>query len=194
MLGRCGRGTVGGLDFEVLSWDLPEVSTSPTASVRWRARFEQSEPVAAAAPALVVNCAALVDLEGCERDPDRAWQVNAVGARNVATAAQRCAATLFYISSDYVFDGATDGSYDEVATPNPLNHYGRSKLAAGPRGDRARRPEGLHHRLRQRHRHLAHGVRGGRVGEGARPAPPAPAELSRAECRPCHLRTGTPSG
>ena len=107
--------------FEVLSWDLPELDITD--------RERTWEQIAAAAPALVVNCAALVDLEGCERDPDRAWQVNAVGARNVATAAQRCAATLFYISSDYVFDGATDGSYDEVATPNPLNHYGRSKLA-----------------------------------------------------------------
>lgn len=120
MLGRAvaARLTDG---FEVASWDLPEIDITDREGTLQR--------IAAAAPALVINCAALVDLEGCERDPDRAWLVNAVGAGNVAAAAERCAATLFYLSSDYVFDGDTDGSYDEVATPNPLNHYGRSKLA-----------------------------------------------------------------
>ena len=103
MLGRAVAARLADR-YEVLSWDLPELDITD--------RERTWEQIAAAAPALVVNCAALVDLEGCERDPDRAWQVNAVGARNVATAAQRCAATLFYISSDYVFDGATDGSYD----------------------------------------------------------------------------------
>ena len=49
--------------FEVSSWDLPEIDITD--------RKRTLEQIAAAAPALVVNCAALVDLEGCERDPDR---------------------------------------------------------------------------------------------------------------------------
>ena len=123
-----GRGMLGsavaarlGDGFEVSNWDLPEIDITD--------REGTLELIGAAAPALVINCAALVDLEACESDPDRAWQVNAVGAGNVAAAAERCGATLFYLSSDYVFDGNTNGSYDEVAAPNPLNHYGRSKLA-----------------------------------------------------------------
>jgi dTDP-4-dehydrorhamnose reductase len=61
--------------------------------------------------------------------PDRAWLVNAVGAQNLALAARRLKSALLYISTDYIFDGQTDLDYDELALPNPLNHYGRSKLA-----------------------------------------------------------------
>ena len=120
MLGRAVAARLADC-YRVLSWDLPEIDITD--------RRRTLQQIAAAAPELVVNCAALVDLESCERDPDRAWQVNAVGAGILAAAAERCAATLFYISSDYVFDGATDGSYDEVAIAHPINHYGRSKLA-----------------------------------------------------------------
>jgi len=80
-------------------------------------------------PDLFINAAAFVNVDRCETEADTAWQVNAVGAQTVALAAQRLGSTLLYISTDYVFDGVTDTDYDEVSTPNPINHYGRSKLA-----------------------------------------------------------------
>ena len=80
-------------------------------------------------PELVVNAAVFVDLEGCEADPGKAWRINAVGAQNLASAAQQVGGSLLYISTDYIFDGKSETDYDEVSLPNPLNQYGRSKLA-----------------------------------------------------------------
>lgn len=80
-------------------------------------------------PQLIVNCAACVDVESCQTEPDRAFQVNALGSQNLAIAAERSDADYLYFSSDYVFDGASGCDYDELAPPCPINQYGRSKLA-----------------------------------------------------------------
>ncbi len=79
-------------------------------------------------PELVVNAAAYTDVDGCESDRDRAFRVNALGARNVALAAHRVGAKLVHISTDYVFDGSKAGPYVEFDPPNPLTAYGKSKL------------------------------------------------------------------
>ena len=105
----------------VLAWDIDEIDITD--------RSRTVDQIAAARPEVVVNSAAFVDLEGCETDPDRAWLVNAVGAGNVALGAEAAEASLVYISTDYVFDGRAESDYDEVAHPNPVNQYGRSKLA-----------------------------------------------------------------
>ncbi len=73
---------------------------------------------------LVVHCAAMTDVDGCEREPERAMVVNAWGAAYVATAADR----VIQLSTDYVFDGRKDGAYMEDDPPNPQSAYGRSKL------------------------------------------------------------------
>ena len=73
---------------------------------------------------LVVNCAALTDVDGCEREPERAMAVNARGAAHIAVAGPR----VIQISTDYVFDGEADGEYAEDDEPNPRSVYGRSKL------------------------------------------------------------------
>ena len=105
----------------ILAWDIEEIDITD--------RARTVDQIAAARPEVVVNAAAFVDLEACEADPDRAWLVNAVGAGNVALGAEAAEASLIYLSTDYVFDGRAESDYDEVALPNPLNHYGRSKLA-----------------------------------------------------------------
>lgn len=120
MLGRelC---RVLGTQHDILAWDIEEIDITQRAGTL--------ERLAAERPDLIVNSAVFVDLEGCETNPDKAWLINAVGAQNLALAARQIDSALVYISTDYVFDGQTETDYDEVAQPNPLNQYGRSKLA-----------------------------------------------------------------
>lgn len=79
-------------------------------------------------PTVIINCAAYTDVDGCEAQPERAFAVNALGARNVAIAAREVGAKVVHISTDYVFDGEKRGSYVEWDAPRPINVYGQSKL------------------------------------------------------------------
>src|SRR5690349_18218502 len=56
-------------------------------------------------PHLIINCAAYTDVDGCERSPELAMEVNARGAGNVARAGINAGAQVYHISTDYVFDG-----------------------------------------------------------------------------------------
>jgi len=78
---------------------------------------------------VIINTAAMHQVEKCEADPARAFAVNALGARNLAQAANSCGARLVHISTDYVFDGGKMEPYLESDCPLPLNAYGNSKLA-----------------------------------------------------------------
>ena len=80
------------------------------------------------APDYVIHTAAFTDVDTCEIEPQRAWDVNALGTKNVAEACEEHGAKLIYISTDYVFDGE-DGPYSEEAPTHPINVYGESKLA-----------------------------------------------------------------
>jgi dTDP-4-dehydrorhamnose reductase len=83
-------------------------------------------------PDVIINTAAYVRVDDCEDNPDKAFQVNALGARNVAVAAQELGAKLVHISTDYVFgggNGSINTPYTEFDEPAPLNVYGKSKLA-----------------------------------------------------------------
>jgi dTDP-4-dehydrorhamnose reductase len=120
MLGR-ELGRVLGRQHDLLAWDIEEIDITK--------RPRTLELLSAERPDLIINSAVYVDLEGCEANPDKAWLINAVGAQNLALAAQQASSALLYISTDYIFDGQTEVDYDEVAQPNPLNQYGRSKLA-----------------------------------------------------------------
>ena len=77
----------------------------------------------------VINTAALSNVPGCEKNPKKAFEVNALGARNLAIACREVGATLMHISTDYVFDGRKSKPYTENDLPNPLNVYGITKLA-----------------------------------------------------------------
>ena len=77
----------------------------------------------------VINCAALVRVDECENTPERAFEVNAIGALCVARACAKLGALCVYISSDYVFDGSKGSAYGESDVPCPINIYGASKLA-----------------------------------------------------------------
>lgn len=83
-----------------------------------------------ARPDVVVHTAAYTDVDGCERDPDTAYRVNALGTWNIACACAEHSAKLIHISTDFVFDGEKNAPYIEWDQPNPLGVYGASKLAA----------------------------------------------------------------
>ncbi|MFN2115218.1 MAG: dTDP-4-dehydrorhamnose reductase [Anaerolineae bacterium] len=85
--------------------------------------------IASARPELVINAAAMTNVDRCEGEPDRAHAINALGARNVALGSRAADAHLLQISTDYVFDGCKDEPYWEFDAPAPINVYGASKLA-----------------------------------------------------------------
>ena len=80
-------------------------------------------------PEIVVNTAAMHHVDNCEQEPENAYAVNAMGARNLAIGTRELGATLVHISTDYVFDGKKRTPYSEDDTPLPLQVYGNSKLA-----------------------------------------------------------------
>ncbi|HET6567529.1 MAG TPA: dTDP-4-dehydrorhamnose reductase [Rhodothermales bacterium] len=80
-------------------------------------------------PGVVVNCAACTQVDLCEREREDCWAVNTTAVEYLAKQCDVTGARLIQVSTDFVFDGA-DGPYSEDARPNPVNFYGRSKMAA----------------------------------------------------------------
>jgi len=79
-------------------------------------------------PDAVINCAAWTDVDGCESNPEKAAQVNALGPENLARASHKANAVFITISTDYVFDGLKEGFYTQRDQPSPISVYGRFKL------------------------------------------------------------------
>ncbi len=92
-------------------------------------------------PQLVVNAAAYTAVDAAETDQANALAVNAEAPRLLAEEAKKIGAVLVHFSTDYVFDGSKKAPYVETDPPNPLNAYGRSKLA----GEEAIRNSGATH-------------------------------------------------
>ena len=77
---------------------------------------------------VVVNCAAATDVDGCERDREGASRINAETPGRIARLCAARSARLVHIGTDYVYDGSLDRPYAEEDEPNPLSHYGSTKL------------------------------------------------------------------
>lgn len=80
-------------------------------------------------PHLVINAGAYTDVDVCQEKRDLAFQVNALGPKNLAVACRHTDSILLQISSDYVFSGTKMAPYVEDDRPDPINVYGQSKLA-----------------------------------------------------------------
>lgn len=110
-------------------WADCEVVAPPHAELA----IEQSERLCDALrrirPDVLVNAAAFHDVDRCETEPARAFEVNAVAVREAARAARDADVAFVTFSTDYVFDGATESPYVESDAPHPLSAYGASKLA-----------------------------------------------------------------
>jgi dTDP-4-dehydrorhamnose reductase len=79
-------------------------------------------------PHIIINCAAYTAVDNAEKEPDKAFLVNAHGAANIAMAAEKFGAALVHFSTDFVFDGNSRVPYVECDTPCPISVYGKSKL------------------------------------------------------------------
>jgi dTDP-4-dehydrorhamnose reductase len=111
-------------NFEVIPLTHKDIEITSIDSVR--------EALLKHKPDIIINTAAFVRVDDCETEQDKAFKVNALGARNVAVVAQELGAKLVHISTDYVFGGESEpksAPYTEFDTPVPLNIYGRSMLA-----------------------------------------------------------------
>jgi dTDP-4-dehydrorhamnose reductase len=94
---------------------------------RWRVEAELQR----LEPTVVINTAALADVDACERDPEAAMRLNAEGPAQLAASCRAQGVRLIHLSTDYVFDGtiAAGAEYDEADAPHPINAYARSKWA-----------------------------------------------------------------
>jgi dTDP-4-dehydrorhamnose reductase len=92
-------------------------------------------------PQLIVNAAAYTSVDQAETDETTARAVNAEAPGLIAEEAKKIGAALIHYSTDYVFDGTKKSPYDETDSVNPINVYGRSKLA----GEQAIRRSGVAH-------------------------------------------------
>jgi dTDP-4-dehydrorhamnose reductase len=106
---------------EITSVGLPEVDFSRPESIR--------EAVRAAQPNVIVNAGAYTAVDKAESAPEPAWAINAAGPQVIAEEAKRLGSLVVHYSTDYVYDGSKMGPWVETDSPNPINVYGRTKLA-----------------------------------------------------------------
>jgi len=120
--GQLGQALQRTLAGETLAGcDLPELDIADRAAI--------GAAIGGFTPDVVIHAAAWTDVDGCARDPERAYRVNAIGTQNVALACARAGAALLYVSTNEVFDGSATQPYREWEPPQPINPYGRSKAA-----------------------------------------------------------------
>ena len=120
MLGHdlCAAFNRAGVDY--VATDLGDIDVGSLDSVRHV--FNDVKP------GMVINLAAITDVDGCESSRDEAFRVNATGPENLALASRDFGSYFVHISTDYVFDGSKNQPYLEDDTPSPLGIYGQSKL------------------------------------------------------------------
>ena len=120
-LARCLAEEAALRGVPLMSAGRPELDLADAESVE--------RAVAAVAPRAIVNAAAYTAVDKAEAEPALAFAINEAGAARLAGAAARHGVPFVHVSTDYVFDGASERPYREDDTPAPLNVYGRSKLA-----------------------------------------------------------------
>jgi dTDP-4-dehydrorhamnose reductase len=121
MLGRDVMLAAGNAGHDLVGFGRAELDITDPAGLARKFDLER--------PDVVINCAAWTDVDGAEGSEQAAFAVNGTGAGNVAAAAAAVGASIVYVSSDYVFDGAKAAPYVESDQVAPLSAYGRTKLA-----------------------------------------------------------------
>jgi dTDP-4-dehydrorhamnose reductase len=123
-------GARGMLGTDLLDeWQSDELIPAGSAEADLRDFTQVEKLVMKVRPKWIILSAAYTDVDGCERNPELAFAVNATGVEHVARAAQTIAARIFLVSTDYVFDGQGTRPYEISDPVAPLNVYGASKAA-----------------------------------------------------------------
>lgn len=120
-LGRALNRVYEGEQVQIINTDVPELDITNLDAVM---RFVREQK-----PDVIMNCAAMTAVDLCESQYEKAFQINAVGPRNLSIAARETGAKLFQVSTDYVFSGNADHPYVETDRPDPQSVYGSTKLA-----------------------------------------------------------------
>ena len=109
------------LEIEVLNTDKNALDITETDEVLHFGEINR--------PDVIINCAAITDVELCEKQPEEAFRVNALGARNLSLVGKKIGAKMVQLSTDDVFDGLAQKPYTEFDNTNPKTVYGKSKCA-----------------------------------------------------------------
>lgn len=106
---------------EIIATDRHDLDITDLSKVR--------ETIQNLRPQVIVNATAYTAVDKAEDEPELAMLINGTAPRVLAEEAKKCGALLVHYSTDYVFDGTKKEPYTEEDTPNPLNVYGKTKLA-----------------------------------------------------------------
>ncbi len=120
MLGNAILETSTHWDHEVVGWGREELDITDHQSV--------IDKISKLNPEVIINTAALTNVDLCEDEPETANTINGKAAGYIAEAAAKIDAKLIHISTDYVFDGRDQSGYEENHPVGPINKYGESKL------------------------------------------------------------------
>ena len=118
-------------DYEVIGLDIIR---NPLSSVKhyYKADITDRKQVGGVVkkvkPDILIHTAAWTDVDGCEREGRKAYKINSEGTKNIALACKKAGTILFYISTDFVFDGRKSTPYAERDKTKPISLYGDSKL------------------------------------------------------------------
>lgn len=119
-----GKSEIGTIDpafkgCEIIAVDIDELDITDLNSVM---TFTNAHK-----PDIIINCAAMTNVDRCEENYETAMKVNAIGARNIAIAAELTGSKLIHVSTDYVFAGNGTSPYAEWDICDPKTIYGKSK-------------------------------------------------------------------
>ena len=90
-------------------------------------KTEVDQTVKQFSPHVIINCAAMTNVDACELSQKQCWDINVNGVKYLTNAGAKSGSHFIHLSTDFVFDGE-DGPYNESDTPNPLHYYAKSKL------------------------------------------------------------------
>jgi len=122
---KMGRAEIGQVsktikESEVITLDVDELDITNLIEVKNKIEYLK--------PDIVINCAAVTNVDGCESNENLAFKVNSMGPRNLAISCEEIDAKLVQISTDYVFSGVGDRQLAEYDLTSPYSVYGKTKL------------------------------------------------------------------
>lgn len=120
MLGSCFLKHMAAGNYQMYGFDKIDLDITNPVALR--------EVFMRISPQIVLNCAGYTDVDGCEKNKDLAFKVNAEAVGEIAKNCAEKKSLLIHFSTDYVFNGEKSHGYKEDDQPNPINVYGSSKL------------------------------------------------------------------